>query len=929
MIPGARPLLATILVALALTGCGRGVDPATAVNEAQALIEAGKSGEARILLKNALARQADLPGAREVLARIALEEGDARAAGDELAAIDKAQLSPDAQVLKVRVALALGRVDEAQRALEAAQDGLAEPEHTLLRASVLSAQGATAESLALLRAAQQQRPQNGQVAVQIAGNLAAMGNLDGALAELDRYLASSSTDRVDALRARGGLKLRQGASEQAVADLRAALQSAPPNWPLGDRLATELVIADAMLAAGQMSAAREQIDRVAKTWPGMLGTEVLQASLALLEGRVAEAVDRLTPIVEATPENIRLRYLLVDALMRSGNIARATEVLEKSTAAESAESPARRALAALWMQQGRPDRVIALLGEGGGATLEQGAATDDLLATARLARARASQTITTLTRRLADNPGDPAVRAELAAAQVANGEPVAALSTLGPLPARGFTPALAAARMAALLAGTDEFGVNNLVGRLLDPSAGADVATLVAAADVAQQQHRVAVVSRLLDRAATLDGGNGEVQLRRASLAFDARRYDEAERQLRDLLQREPQRTGVSVALARVAEARGDVEGARRTLQDTVGRDAAALEPALMLAGVELRAGHADRAAGVLDALIDAQQGKSAAAAAANAAGLMLAGNLHPEGARARFRQAAEAEPGRAEYWFNLGRSQISLADQAAARESFVKSARLQPDALPAVTAAVRLSLQQRDLQVAGELAGELVRHLPDSAGAWVLLGDADLAGGRFEAARTAYARATALRPGAAAAIGELHARQRLGAPRPEAPLETWLAREPQDLSARRLLSEHYLAVGNARAAREHLEIMLRQSPGDVAALNNLAWLLRETDGARAEQLALQAHAIAPDNPSVADTLGMIHLTRGKPEAAVPLLASAAAALPRDPGVQYHYALALRGTGRNAEARALLSRVLEGHTEFAGRSEARRLLEEL
>jgi putative PEP-CTERM system TPR-repeat lipoprotein len=921
--------VALAVVLLLGTGCGRSVDPATAVAEAQELIAEGKAGEARILLKNALAKEATLPGARLTLAQIAVDEGNLQAANDELAAMDAdSAASPETQALKARVALSLGRVDDAAKALEAAGDAVPEPQRTILRANILRARGESPEALAQLRAAQQAHANDEQLAVEVAGTLAMMGNLHDAVVELDRYLATDAKSRAYALRARGDLKLRQGLPAEAAKDLRDALAAAPPNWATVSRLTTELMVGDALLAAGDLAGAREQIDRIGKTWPGMSGTALLEGQLALLEGKSGEAVDLLTPLAESNPENLRLQYLLIDALVRSGNTARATNLLEARIAQEPASSPARQALAQLWMRQGRPDRVIALLGEGADAELAVGAS-DDLLASARIARARAGEAISTLTAKLAANPQDPQLRAALAAAQAANGEPAAALATLGPLPSKGFTAEHIAARMAALLATDNDIEINRLVDRLLEPSAGADSATLVAAADMAQRRRRDAVASRLLDRAATLDATNVEVQLRRASMAFDARRYDEAASLLKQIPDSAPQRLTVSVAMARVAEAQGDLDGARKSLRDFTQREPAAVEPALMLAALELREDRGAQATAVLDALIAAQADASRRAMAANAAGLLLAGMQRLEEARTRFRQAVDLDSDNAEYWFSLGRAQLTLNDRPAARESFVKSARLRPDSLPVTAAAVRLSLEQKDPAVAVELAAELVRKLPESAGAWLLKAAADGASGRLEAAGAGFARSSTLQPSANAAMGEFQVRRQLRAPRPEAPLLNWLAREPKDLAARRMLGDHYLAINDARAAREQLDAIIRQVPSDVAALNNLAWLLRDSDAARAEQLALQARAIAPNNPAVADTLGMIYLGRGKTVEAVATLKVAADALPQDRTVQYHHALALHGAGNKAEARKALERALAGNVDFADRAAARKLMEEL
>ncbi len=64
--------------------------------------------------------------------------------------------------------------------------------------------------------------------------------------------------------------------------------------------------------------------------------------------------------------------------------------------------------------------------------------------------------------------------------------------------------------------------------------------------------------------------------------------------------------------------------------------------------------------------------------------------------------------------------------------------------------------------------------------------------------------------------------------PRAVEPLQRWLSREPEDAEARHLLADYYLGRGQDAEAREQLEILIRQTPNDVVALNNLAWLLRE-----------------------------------------------------------------------------------------------------
>jgi cellulose synthase operon protein C len=918
----ARKIAIVMMAALLLSACGRSADPATAVADAQELIAEGKAGEARILLKNALAKASQVPGARQALARMAMDDGDLKAAHDELEALPAAEAAqPETAALKARLALEMGNRDEAEKLLQAAGEGIAEPERTILRARLLRARGSGAEGLTLLRAAQQSLPNDESLAIELVESLAASGNLAAAVAEADRFLADAKHPRVDALRIRGELHLRQGNPAAGVKDLKAALEAAPRQWPKVHRITTDLQLGEALLAAGDIPGARAQVEHLGKTWPGMLGAEILAARLDLQDGKANEAATRLEKALASMPDNARLQYMLADALTRSGNFTRATELLERRVAEEPVTSPARRMLATLLMRQGRPDRVVELLGQEG---LEQGEA-DDLLKSARVAQGQAREAINTLSSKLEKEPGDRKLRAQLALAQIANGDPAQALATLGPVPSNDWTPEIAAVRMAALLTQGNELEGNRLVDRLIDPSAKADVATLVAVADVAQRQGRSAMASRLLDRAAVVDPASGAVQLRRANVAFDAKNFDEAEKQLRGILRNTPADLTAGVALGRVLEAKGDVGAARKALEDAARSSPEALEPRLALGTLELRAGRVDAANKAFDALVALRKDGSAA----NAAGMMLASTNHFEEARTRFRQAIEQAAGNELYWFNLGRAQLALGDRDAALESFLKSAELQPAALLPAEGAIQLSVAKKDYATARRVAQALAVAQPNNARVWLLKGEVDMQGGDAAAARIAYARSAQLQPSALAAVREFQAGLSLKAQRPETPLLQWLARKPDDLESRRILGLYYMQIGDERSARTQMETVLAAAPNDALTLNNLAWLLRNSDPPRAEQLAEKAYAIAPQNAAVADTLGMVYLARGKFDAAATTLAAAASASPADRAIQYHHGLALYRAGKSAAARDALRRALADDVKFEGRTEARQLLEKL
>jgi tetratricopeptide (TPR) repeat protein len=114
-----------------------------------------------------------------------------------------------------------------------------------------------------------------------------------------------------------------------------------------------------------------------------------------------------------------------------------------------------------------------------------------------------------------------------------------------------------------------------------------------------------------------------------------------------------------------------------------------------------------------------------------------------------------------------------------------------------------------------------------------------------------------------------------------------------------------------------------------VVALNNLAWALGHLGRPQALDYAERAYKLAPQAPSVADTLGWILARRGQSRQALPYLAHATQLAPRDPDMAYHYAYALAKAGQPAKARAVLSQALSGTAAFASRQAAEQLLASL
>jgi tetratricopeptide (TPR) repeat protein len=133
-----------------------------------------------------------------------------------------------------------------------------------------------------------------------------------------------------------------------------------------------------------------------------------------------------------------------------------------------------------------------------------------------------------------------------------------------------------------------------------------------------------------------------------------------------------------------------------------------------------------------------------------------------------------------------------------------------------------------------------------------------------------------------------------LGLAKTEAPetqdelTESWLKAAPDSSAAHLARADWLMADNQEIVAANHYEQVLSRQPNNIAALNNLAWLLREEDSARALELANRALQLAPESPAVLDTYGWILHLSGKHSEAKEAIERALALAPDNAEIQAH-----------------------------------------
>lgn len=156
-----------------------------------------------------------------------------------------------------------------------------------------------------------------------------------------------------------------------------------------------------------------------------------------------------------------------------------------------------------------------------------------------------------------------------------------------------------------------------------------------------------------------------------------------------------------------------------------------------------------------------------------------------------------------------------------------------------------------------------------------------------------------------------------------------WLKEAPDDAVIRLHAAETAIGRADYKGAIVHYEWLQKKQADNVVVLNNLAWAYFQVKDSRALKTAERAHKMAPDDPSVADTLAMQLIESGNYKRGIELLEKAAKAAPNVSEIRFHLAQGLIKAGDKSKARAELERALSINDKFTGHAEAQKLLEQL
>ncbi len=450
------------------------------------------------------------------------------------------------------------------------------------------------------------------------------------------------------------------------------------------------------------------------------------------------------------------------------------------------------------------------------------------------------------------------------------------------------------------------------------------VPALMGMAEIALGEKKYDDARNYSDQVLTRDADNFDALMFQSRVALTQEDYEGAVGGLERMSKLYPQASSVQCQLALAYLGTGDDTKATICLNRALELDPNFTEAMLLLAQVQIEDRNPDP---VLVAMTDLVQKQPQL----EEAQLLLADayRLHNrmDDALALYRSLEQKFPKDSKLPLLAGSAYLELKDPAHARTAFEQAQQLAPGNLEALLQLVNLDLAETNYVAARQRIQNELQKSPKEIPLHLLVAQVQMAEGNWGDAETTLLKTDELDPGNED-VGLLLSKLYLKSNQIDkalARLAGATAKNPKSIPAWLLTAVIYEQQKDYKAAAAVYEKILAVNPKFTTALNNLAYLysedLNQLD--RAYDLAQQARALQPFDPSSADTLGWICLKRGSYSTALGLLQEAVGKLSTVPEVQFHYGMANYMTDNEGAARAAFQQALQSGTEFRGQEECR------
>ncbi len=916
----ASVVITTLMLAAGLSACGKTATSASLVAEAKQYQAKGDKKAALIQYKNAATKSPEDAEVRFELASLYNQMGDPVSAEKE---IRKAiSLGFDGARAAPQLASALLAQNQPQKAIDESAAYLAKADPALLATrgdaylgldqvdkakesyrQALAAKPGHAEALTgMARVAMREKdieaadrfaeqatsanPKDPQVWFFKGTLRQAQGKPAEALEAFSQTIALRP-DHVSALLERASIEIAGSKFDAAKADIDAAKKTAPNSL--------QAIYTQAVLDFSQnnFAAANESLQKVMRLAPDHMPSNLLAGAVELNLGSLLQAEQHLNKYLGKYPNNTYARKLLAQAMLKSSQPAGAVAALAPALADGKSQDPQLLALAGESAMRNRDFGNASQYFEKAAGLAPNAAALHTSLGIAKLGEGDMAKGISELERATALDPkstqaGIALVRAHLGMKQ--------------------YDKAVLA--MKALVAAHPEDAiVRNLEGGVY--MSKADFVSARAS----------------FEKSSALQPTYLEPVLNLAQLDLQDKKPDAAKQRLVAFLEKDKKSVAAMSALAALALNQNKTGEATTWFEKANAENPDAVAPAVQLANHYLRTEQKQKALLLTRKL---QTANPSNVDVLDLLGQAQVANDDKAGALDTYGKLAGAAPKSAAAQFRLASVHMLMKNQAAAADDLKKALVLQPGFMPALLGQSELALRQNKPDEALAIARQ-IQKMPAARSTGLLL-EADILNQQKQPAQAlaVYEKAFALGKTSKLLIIIHRLQSQQGKEKEaDARLAQWNREHPADVLSAMYVAETYINRKQYKLAIPQLVGVLKQTPNNAVALNNLAWCYQQEKDPKALETAEQAYKLAGEAPAVLDTLGAILTEQGDTRRSLPLLQKAVGLAPASLDFRLHLAQALAKSGDKVNARKELQQIVAKGNETPHFAEAELLLKQL
>jgi putative PEP-CTERM system TPR-repeat lipoprotein len=915
------PIALMLAVTFTLPGCHRDANltEQERIQRAKDFEDKGNLKGSIIELKNAIEKNPNSPQARLLLGQIYLKAGMGAEAEKELTKAEK--LGVNHETIQIQLGEALLLMGENKRVLDEIQAGSQTSKINLariqqIRADALLNRGKLNDACSLYQQSMDTDRNNPPTYWGLAKCAVAKKDTTKAKELLDAALKIDDKQSLTWVMV-GDLERFKNNAQGALAAYTNALKLDPNNLSALEQRIT------INLSVGQVEPARKDLDHLMGLAPKSVAASYLQALFNFRQAKYSEARDALQGVFKITDNHAPSILLAGATAYALGSYQQAESYLNRFLGSYPGNVYARKVLAEVQIKQNNPDRALETLLP----LLSSDTKDAQVLALAGevyLRNKDYNKAMGYLDRASELDPKNATVKTSLAAGHLAEGESDKALAELEQAASLSEKAGQADLALVVLHLKDKEYdkalqAIANLEKKLPNNP----VTQNLRAVALLGKQDRTGA-RKALEQALVIQPNFFPAAVNLARIDVADNKPDAARKRFEAILDKDKNNIQAMMALADLAAFEKKESDYVSWLEKAVKADPKAIKPRAALTRYYLAKKENQKALTLANEAVNNNPGSLDALNLLGATQMATGDKAASITTFTRMTQKAPQSPGNL---LKLALAQIANKQIGKARVNLQQAIHLKPDFLQAQDTLMQLELEDNKPDAALQIARQIQIQQPKSPIGFDREADILLVQKKFTQAIKAHEQALARGAGSSGLI-KLYRALSLGGDTKAADqrLNAWIKQHPKDTAVRTFAAELYVLTNRNQDAITQYEELQKVSPNDVSILNNLANLYQREKDSRALAMAEQASKLAPNQPSVQDTLGWILVENGQVSRGLDLLRKAISNVPKGTSIRYHYAVALARSGDKLGAKKELANIINSGQKFPEIDEAKALL---